>query len=174
VLERWPNAVVVLAPRHPERFEEVARLLVSSGLRFWRRSQWEGEPVAGGVFLLDTIGELAATYALAQVAFVGGSLVPRGGHNVLEAAAAGAAIVVGPYTENFRDIVALFSEAGALRVLNSDNVKGVMLELLAHEDARAQMSARAAGVLRAHAGATERTLAAIESLMHTRASEAVR
>ena len=74
------------------------------------RSQWSGESLAGGVLLVDTIGELAALYALADIAFVGGSLVPRGGHNIIEPAQHGVAIVVGNHTENFRDIVGTVSE----------------------------------------------------------------
>jgi len=79
-----PRAVMILAPRHPERFDEVAILVQQLGIPIHRRSRWHGEPLAGGVFLVDTIGELAALYALADIAFVGGSLVPRGGHNIIE------------------------------------------------------------------------------------------
>jgi 3-deoxy-D-manno-octulosonic-acid transferase len=174
VLERWPTAVVILAPRHPERFDEVARLLEGSGLRGWRRSQWQGEPLAGGIFLLDTIGELAATYALAQAAFIGGSLVARGGHNVLEPAQAGAAILVGPYTENFRDIINLFREAGALRVVSADELGGALISLLSDETARTEMTRRAAELLRAHAGATARTVEALEHLLRATPREARR
>src|SRR5882724_12909375 len=80
VLASHPRAVMLLAPRRPERFSEVAQLLEQLGIRFWRRSLWSGDAVGGGVFVVDTIGELASLYALADVAFVGGSLVPRGGH----------------------------------------------------------------------------------------------
>ena len=76
VLASHPRAVMILAPRRPERFGEVAKLLEQLNLRFWRRSLWNGDPVVGGVFLVDTIGELSFLYALADVAFVGGSLVP--------------------------------------------------------------------------------------------------
>lgn len=86
VLVAHPRAAMILAPRHPERFDAVATLLTQMGIPFWRRSLWNGEPITAGVFLVDTIGELAALYALADVAFVGGSLVPRGGHNILEPA----------------------------------------------------------------------------------------
>ena len=76
---------MILAPRHPERFIEVAELLRNQR-PLWRRSEWKGEPISGGVLLLDSIGELAALYSLADVAFVGGSLVPKGGHNIIEPA----------------------------------------------------------------------------------------
>ena len=100
-------------------------------LRFQRRSQWDGsKPIAGGVFLLDTIGELASLYEFADLAFIGGSLVPRGGHNVLEAAQFGKAILVGPHTENFRDIVDIFRRADALRVVTPQSLTPTVLQLL--------------------------------------------
>ena len=89
----------------------------AAGYSAFRRSQWQGESLAGGVLLVDTIGELAALYALADVAFVGGSLVPRGGHNIIEPAQHGVAIVTGNHTENFRDIVALFQSRDAVRIV---------------------------------------------------------
>jgi len=166
VLTKLPAAVMVLAPRHPERFAGAASLLETSGLRWWRRSQWDGGgEVRGGVFLLDSIGELAAMYALAEVAFVGGSLTPRGGHNILEAAQHGAAILVGPHTENFRDIIELFLRAGALRVVTEAEFTPALLELLSDEARRHEPGTRAAEVLRAHAGATARTLAALADLL---------
>lgn len=164
VLVRFPAAVMILAPRHPERFDEAASLLDACGLRWSRRSQWDG---AGDmrVFLLDSIGELAAMYALANVAFIGGSLAPRGGHNILEAAQHGAAIVVGPHTENFRDIITLFQRADALRVVSEEQLAPTLVELLSDDSRRRELGARAAAVLRAHSGATARTLAALESLL---------
>ena len=106
VLAQFPQGMMVLAPRHPERFATVASLLEASGLPWQRRSQWNDQTqIAGRVLLLDTIGELASLYEFSDVAFVGGSLVPKGGHNVLEAAQSGSTILVGPHTENFRDIV---------------------------------------------------------------------
>ena len=100
---------MILAPRHPERFAEVATLVEGLGFRMLRRSLWSGEPFAGSVFLLDSIGELATVYSLATIAFVGGSLVPRGGHNILEPALYGVPIVTGNHYENFRDVVNFFA-----------------------------------------------------------------
>jgi len=109
--------VLVLAPRHPERFEEVAQMLRTSAVPMWRRSQLRGdESIASGVLLLDTVGELASIYSIADLAFVGGSLVPRGGHNILEPASYGKTIVVGPHTDNFRDIVEMFRREQAVFV----------------------------------------------------------
>ncbi len=118
IRSHYPNAMLVLAPRHPERFDSVAAMLESSGMPLQRRSRWDRrQRLIPGVFLLDTIGEFAALYDSADLAFVGGSLVPRGGHNVVEAAQFGRAILVGPHTENFRDIVEIFRRADALRVV---------------------------------------------------------
>ncbi len=166
VLPRYPKAVMVLAPRHPERFDVVAALLELSGLRYQRRSQWKaGRPTAGDVFLLDSIGELASLYEFAEVAFVGGSLVPRGGHNVLEAAQFGTPILVGPYTENFRDIVDVFRDADALRVVTPQSLTATVLQLLEDPDERAALGRRAFEVLRSQRGATERTVSALLELL---------
>ena len=116
VLPRYPEAVLVLAPRHPERFEVVASLLavIRPALPAALAMERKRRRSRAGVFLLDSIGELASLYEFADLAFIGGSLVPRGGHNVLEAAQFGTPILVGPHTENFRDIVEIFRRADAL------------------------------------------------------------
>jgi 3-deoxy-D-manno-octulosonic-acid transferase len=160
-----PRAVMILAPRHPERFEEVAALLDQSGVPFKRRTQWSGETLAGGVLLVDSIGELSSLYALADVAFVGGSLVPRGGHNIIEPALHGAAIVVGKHTENFRDIVALFRSRDAVRVVSPSEFTPVLIQLLADDSKRGALGRRAAETVRSQTGATERTLAALQTLL---------
>jgi 3-deoxy-D-manno-octulosonic-acid transferase len=166
VLSRYPNAVLLLAPRHPERFDAVASLLESSGLRYQRRSQWKEErPIAGGVFLLDSIGELASLYEFADVAFVGGSLVARGGHNVLEAAQFGTPILVGPYTENFRDIIDVFHKADALRVITPQSLTATVLQLLENHEERVALGRRAFEVMRSQRGATERTVSALLDLL---------
>lgn len=165
ILASHPAAVMVLAPRHPERFAQVVLLLESLGMRFWRRSLWGGNSLAGGVLLVDTIGELAALYTLADVAFVGGSLVPRGGHNILEAAQHGVAIVVGNYTENFRDIVALFQSRNAVRIATQAELPLVFMELISNAGERLELGKRGAETLRSQAGATERTLAALQEIL---------
>ena len=122
LLVQHPRAVMILAPRHPERFPAVGALLEQMSIRFERRSAWKSEPLTGAVLLLDTIGELAALYAIADIAFVGGSLVPRGGHNIIEPAQHSVATVVGNHTENFRDIVSLFQSRDAVRMVRSGGV----------------------------------------------------
>jgi 3-deoxy-D-manno-octulosonic-acid transferase len=165
VLASFPKTVMVLAPRHPERFEKVAALVADLGIRVWRRSLWNGEPVSGGVFLLDTIGELASMYSLADVAFVGGSLTPRGGHNILEPAQFGVPIVIGVSYENFRDIVNLFRAREAVRVVGPAELPLTFLELLENPAERAALGQRAAETARRQSGATVRTADALESLL---------
>jgi 3-deoxy-D-manno-octulosonic-acid transferase len=166
VLQQHPSALLVLAPRHPQRFEPVASLLAAFGIRYQRRSQWDGQAsIAGGVFLLDSIGELASLYEFADLAFIGGSLVPRGGHNVLEAAQFGAPILVGPHTENFRDIIETFRQADALRVVTPQSLTSTVLRLLENPAERGQLGRRAAEALRSQQGATERTVYALLDLL---------
>jgi 3-deoxy-D-manno-octulosonic-acid transferase len=165
LLVQHPRAVLVLAPRHPERFASVAALLQKMSIRYWPRSAWSGEDPSGGVLLLDTIGELAALYAIADVAFVGGSLVPRGGHNIIEPAQYGVATVVGNHTENFRDIVNLFQSRNAVRVVGPAELPLVLMELLANDAERRGLGQRAAETMRSQAGATARTADELMGLM---------
>lgn len=160
-----PQAVMLLAPRHPERFDDVAILVQQMGLALARRSRWHGEPLAGGVLLLDSMGELAALYALADVAFVGGSLVPRGGHNIIEPAQHGVAIVTGNHTENFRDIVGLFQSRDAVRIVGVAELPLTFMQLLADDAERHALGQRARDTMRSQTGATSRTLQALETLL---------
>ncbi len=159
------GAVMILAPRHPERFDDVAILLGQLGIRSYRRSRWQGEALAGGVLLLDTIGELAALYALADIAFVGGSLVPRGGHNIIEPAQHGVAIVTGNHTENFRDIVALFQTRDAVRIVSLAELPLTLMHLSENEAERRALGRRAKETMQLQLGATSRTLDALKTLL---------
>ena len=160
-----PRAVMILAPRHPERFEAVAALLQEMEISAHRRSQWQEESLAGGVLLIDTIGELAALYALADVAFVGGSLVPRGGHNIIEPAQHGVAIVTGNHTENFRDIVGLFQSRDAVRIVSLAELPLVLMHLLDHDVERMALGRRAKETVLSQMGATSRTMEALQELL---------
>ncbi len=171
VRERYSQSMLILAPRHPERFEAVASLLASSGIPFRRRSQWDGElPVASWVLLLDSIGELAALYEFAAIAFVGGSLVSRGGHNVLEPAYFGVPILVGPHTENFRDIIEIFCRAGALRVVTPQTLTPTLIALLENYQEREILGRHAQEVMSAQQGATRRTADALIALLSQQSS----
>ena len=170
ILANHPKAVMILAPRHPERFLEVAELVEKLGFRMWRRSLWSGEALAGGVFLVDSIGELAALYSLATVAFVGGSLVPRGGHNILEPALHGVPIVTGNHYQNFRDVVNFFASRNAVRIVELADLPLVFMELIENGDERTALGRNALAALESQRGATNRTVAALLRLMDTEAT----
>ena len=171
VQQQFPSAVMILAPRHPERFEKVAALISVQGFALQRRSIWQSpQPIRSGVFLLDSVGELAAVYELADIAFVGGSLVPTGGHNILEPAQYGAAILTGPHTFNFREIVSIFEQGnaeqgGAVKTVTVETLPSQFLSLLEHPDERQRMSSAAKDLFAKHAGATGRTLEALAPLL---------
>ena len=170
ILANHPQTVMILAPRHPERFAEVVATVEGLGFRLIRRSLWSGEPLAGSVFLVDTIGELAGLYSLATVAFVGGSLVPRGGHNILEPALYGVPIVTGNHYENFREIVNFFISRDAVRVVGLAELPLVFMELIENRAEREKLGNNALAALESQRGATERTVSALVQLMAKRGS----
>jgi 3-deoxy-D-manno-octulosonic-acid transferase len=179
LLEAWPqllaadpNLVLVLAPRHPERFAAVAALLDQSGIPWVRRSSWPEQPKApaaplrpGQIVLLDTIGELASIYSLASVAFVGGSIVEAGGHNPLEPAQFAVPVVMGPSYVNFRAITDDLLAHQALRIATREELAAALIELLKNRDAAQAMGQRARQVFDAQAGATNRCVEAIRQLI---------
>ena len=166
VQQQFPAAVMILAPRHPERFEKVAALIASQGFLLQRRTLWQpAQPIRSGIFLLDSVGELAAIYELADIAFVGGSLVPTGGHNILEPAQYGAAILLGPHTFNFREIVALFEKDGAVKTMAAEALPAQVISLLNHPEDRQRMGLAAKDLFAKYAGATRRTLDALAPLL---------
>ena len=166
IQQRFPKACLILAPRHKERFDAMRELLQRSGIAWSARSEFmDDADLAGKVLLLDSLGELASIYALADVAFVGGSLVPRGGHNILEPAHWGVATVVGPHTENFRDIIGIFRRANAVKITRPEAFPETLLELLAAENERQALGSRAKAIVGQQMGATERTLVALRRLM---------
>jgi 3-deoxy-D-manno-octulosonic-acid transferase len=166
VRARVPGARLLLAPRHPERFAEVAALVEGAGFRAERRSAlgpagWEGD-----VLVLDTLGELAGVYALATVVFVGGSLVSAGGHNILEAAVEGKPILVGPHMENFQEIADEFRAEGALLVvLSAEELGREVAGLLADPARRAALGGAARAIVGRNRGALARTVDALAELI---------
>ncbi len=166
ILAAHPKALLMLAPRHAERFAEVGRLVEQLGFRMLRRSLWKNEPLDGCVFLIDSIGELSSIYSLATVAFVGGSLVPRGGHNILEPALYGVAVVTGNHYENFRDIVNYFVSHNAVRVVGLAELPLTLIELVENSTERATLGQNALAALDSQRGATARTVAALAQLLH--------
>jgi 3-deoxy-D-manno-octulosonic-acid transferase len=168
VRARQPGALLVMAPRHPNRFGEVAAQLVSRGVRFVRRSQ---VPAAGAIdeaeiLLLDSLGELLDFYAAGDVAFVGGSLVPIGGHNLLEPAALGLPILTGPYTSNSAEVARLLIERGAAEVVkNPQELADRVVALLADPAARARMGVQGRAVVDANKGALQKLLGLVVPLI---------
>jgi 3-deoxy-D-manno-octulosonic-acid transferase len=167
VLERSPDANLVLAPRHPERFDSVPPLVRAAGLRCARRTTLEPGVVGDGqVVLLDTIGELAQVYPLASVVFVGGSLVPRGGHNLLEAAVAGKPVLVGPHMHNFQEMARQFLAEGALvEVRSAEDLAREATSLLLDAERRHKIGERARALVIENRGALERTVEALAGLV---------
>jgi 3-deoxy-D-manno-octulosonic-acid transferase len=178
VLDTWsqlatefPGQLLILAPRQPARFDAVAAKLERRGIPFVRRSQQRLNPKLAtpvpGVLLVDTIGELARLYPSARVVFVGGSLAPRGGHNILEPAATGAAIVVGPHMQNFAAIAADFVKEGALvQIGGTADLSGVVRELFRSPGKAQEIGSRAQRRAAAGRGATERIAERIWPLYH--------
>jgi len=161
---------LILAPRRPERFNEVAALIQKSGLSGARKTDPpQPEDAEATVILLDTIGELPATHSLADVVFVGGSIVDKGGHNVVEPAAAGTAVVTGAHTHNFHAVIDLMLNAGAIVQLSSDvtteEITNTFAELLANSDRRDELGRRAKQLVIDNQGATERTIKLIAPLL---------
>ena len=163
--QRHPTLKLLIAPRHPERFQTVEQLVVARGFQCVRRTAQNGshagatQPPFNDVLLLDTIGELASTFSYASVVFMGGTLVPRGGHNILEPAAAARAIVYGPHMENFREISSLFLDAdAAIQVQNADELVSAVDRLLNDAPASAVLGEKARGIVERNTGATNRVM----------------
>ncbi|MGI4758967.1 MAG: 3-deoxy-D-manno-octulosonic acid transferase [Janthinobacterium lividum] len=162
--------VMILAPRHPQRVAQVEQLAADRNLRTLRLSQWRLSPEAmplGAVLLIDTVGELSALYALASVAFVGGSLVARGGQNPLEPARFGVPVVMGESFENFRDVVAAMQAAGAITIVSAETLSATLSDLMSR-DPSTDLQRRSRGLLEQHAGATARTVASLLPLLKER------
>jgi len=178
LLEADPQLAMVLAPRHPERFSAVAALLDRSGIQWVKRTDWWMQPTdmlkplrPGEILLLDTIGELASVYSLAAVAFVGGSLIPAGGHNPLEPAQFGVPIAMGPHYANFRAITDELRAHQAVRIAAKDELAGVLIELLRDRTEALAMGECARQVFNQQAGATGRCVDALREVLSPGSTE---
>jgi 3-deoxy-D-manno-octulosonic-acid transferase len=184
LLDAWPHLLridpeiaMVLAPRHPERFDAVAALLERFGVPWIRRSDWQPHRAGtsapapppsirpGQILLLDSIGELASLYSLAAVAFVGGSLIPAGGHNPLEPAQFGVPIVMGPNYANFRSITEELRAHNAIRIAATQELATTLGDLLRDAEEAQAMGAQAREVFLQRAGATGRSVKALRALL---------
>jgi 3-deoxy-D-manno-octulosonic-acid transferase len=156
---RPEGMLLVLVPRHPQRFDEVAGMVLARGLSLARRSQLSNGPVDADVLLGDSMGEMFAYYAACDCAFIGGSLLPLGGQNLIEACALGKPVLVGEHTFNFLDATEeAVAAGGALRVPDAAVLMAEAAKLLQQPDARAAMGEQAAAFARRHRGATLRTV----------------
>jgi 3-deoxy-D-manno-octulosonic-acid transferase len=157
---RFPRLRLILVPRHPERFTEVAKVLETSGVAWARRSELTTiSPKSVKVILVDAVGELGAWWGTADIAFVGGSMGKRGGQNMIEPAAYGVATSFGPNTWNFRDVVARFLAANAAVVVQNESELAAFVErCLSDDNYRTTLGNRAAQLVQQQQGATEATL----------------
>jgi 3-deoxy-D-manno-octulosonic-acid transferase len=173
-LEKIPELLLILVPRHPERFQQVATMISVANLSIQRRSQMakgatqvDVDPCTQ-VLLGDSMGELMLLYGCADIAFVGGSLVATGGHNMLEPAAWGLPVMTGPSNFNFEEISALLQNAGALtQVADGEQLQQRWLSLAADKSSREQQGNNARQTIAANSGALERLLAEIDQLKQT-------
>lgn len=175
-----PDLLTVIVPRHPQRFDQVANMLAQLGIRFQRRSELgfagmgdkspnsQNLPVAPEtrVVLGDSMGEMFAYYAACDIAYIGGSLLPLGGQNLIEAAALGKPVLIGPHTFNFAEVSELAVQAGAaLRVANTDELVLAVMDLLKKPEKSQAMSVAALAFADRHRGATERLMALVNEVL---------
>ncbi|HSV52444.1 MAG TPA: 3-deoxy-D-manno-octulosonic acid transferase, partial [Burkholderiaceae bacterium] len=163
----------LIVPRHPQRFDEVAALIAQHGFAVSRRSTWVDAPpedrgTPPAIWLGDSLGEMALYYGLSDVALLGGSFAPLGGQNLIEAAACGCPVVMGPSTFNFAEAADLAQEAGAARrVASVEEAVGVALAMVADGQGLREMAGAATDFSAAHRGAVHRTVDAVHALLNT-------
>ncbi|MEN8213316.1 MAG: lipid IV(A) 3-deoxy-D-manno-octulosonic acid transferase [Pseudomonadota bacterium] len=167
--ELYADALLILTPRHPERFDSVAAMIEKSALTWSRRSDIRVCKPDISVFLGDTMGELTVFYAAADIAFVGGSLAPVGGHNILEPASLGLPVIVGPHMTNFLSITALLKSNGALQQVDDENALLQALEQIFDDaDKRHAMGQAGIGVVEENQGALDCVSAVVSGLLHSK------
>jgi 3-deoxy-D-manno-octulosonic-acid transferase len=166
VLRQFPDALLLLAPRHPERFKPVALACRGFGFNTRTRSDDGNAETSTQCFVIDTLGELLRFYATADVAFVGGSLVPIGGHNVLEPAALSVPVIVGPQTFNFTDITASLIEAGAaICIADGEELGAEVIRLLSDPDLRGRIGGAGRAAFEREQGGVLRTVGIVEKVL---------
>jgi 3-deoxy-D-manno-octulosonic-acid transferase len=166
LLESYPDLLLVLVPRHPERFDGVRELIKEQRFSAVSRTEKQPCPSSTEVFLVDTMGEVPLFYAASDIAFVGGSLVPIGGHNLLEPAAQGVPIVTGPHLFNAQEIAEEFIELGACRVVaDGDELATAVANLLDNPAAASEMGSNGLSVLEQNRGSLQRLLVLLEPLL---------
>jgi len=159
---------LILAPRHPERFDEVERIIKGRGLNYIRRTeiiQQNPDHSLPDVILLDTIGELSQLFSMAYITFIGGSLLPCGGHNILEPAYWGKPVIFGPYMDNFPIASEFLAKSAAFQVNDSDDIAARVIELLEDDDKAKAIGSKAKAIVDANAGAANKAIDLIRSLL---------
>lgn len=166
LLSKYPDLLLVLVPRHPERFAQVREMLRKQGFRTVARTGKRRCDAATEVFLGDTMGEVPLFYAAADLAFVGGSLVPIGGHNLLEPAALGLPVIIGPYVYNAQEIADMFVDLGACHMVrNSGELAAAVDELLSNPDKAVELGGKGLDIVQRNRGALARLLGLLEPLI---------
>jgi 3-deoxy-D-manno-octulosonic-acid transferase len=166
ILEIASDALIIIAPRHPERFDEVRAMAEAAGYRVQARSELRGQDSDAPIVLLDTIGELACLFQVASVVFVGGSLVPAGGHNLIEAAVLGKAIVVGPHMDNFAEITSHFvARKAVVQVRDDTELEIELVDLVRNRGRRERLGNAARELVESCRGATQRTMTIAAGLL---------
>jgi 3-deoxy-D-manno-octulosonic-acid transferase len=163
-----PHMRLIIAPRHTERAEEIQRLAQSTGLKTAMRTSLTPRSPTYDVLILDTLGELSRVYGIACISFVGGSLVPEGGHNLLEPAGFGCPVLFGPHVEDFKTMAELILEAGGgMQVQNSEELHRAVLDLFSQPEKRTTVGAKARQFVESNQGAVARVTAAISEALHS-------
>ena len=166
LLEEHPELLLVLVPRHPERFAAVREMIKKARLSFIKRTGQQRCEASTQVFLGDTMGELPMFYAASDVAFVGGSLVPIGGHNLLEPAALGLPVISGPHVFNAQDIADMFIDLGACQIVTDPvELAAAVSELLADSGKAAEVGGKGLEIVRQNRGALTRLLELLDPLL---------
>ncbi|NOZ69983.1 MAG: 3-deoxy-D-manno-octulosonic acid transferase [Deferribacteres bacterium] len=166
VRERIQDARLILAPRHPERFGEAAEVIRKQGLDFIRRSEIRQAP-APGVILLDTMGELSSVFSGASVAFIGGSLVPLGGHNIMEPAYWAKPVIFGPHMDNFPVAREFLKRSAAVQVTNAGDIAETVIELMENPERAQDMGRKARSIIDENRGAVKRAVELVRSFIGT-------
>lgn len=158
-----PHLRLLLAPRHPERFDKVSDLIKSRGFSLIRHQSKMAPPSNTEVYLIDTMGELSLFFQISHIAFVGGSLVPIGGHNPIEPTMAGLPVIMGPYTQNCQDVVKLLGEAEILKKISGTaELKQTLIDFLNNPQKQGQIKEKAINLIAQHQGATQKIMQCLE------------
>lgn len=166
VLQQLPDAKLIIVPRHPERFSAVAQLIEDNGLSYSRRSQPSDWDESSQVLLGDTMGEMMRAFKIAHVAFIAGSLVPVGGHNMIEPASLGRPVLSGPYVHNFSEIFKELEDCGGAKTVTTESeISAIVIELLGTPIKAQEMGKRARGVIEKNRGALYKTIQELERFL---------